>query len=60
MTSSTQLSWELDGIPMRGTLTLPEGAEVAAAPGNGYNGDGTRLDPEALDLIIGWLRRVLG
>jgi pimeloyl-ACP methyl ester carboxylesterase len=35
-------------------------AEVAAAPGNGYNEDGTRLDPEALDLIIGWLRRVLG
>ena len=35
-------------------------AEVAAAPGNGYNEDGTHLDPEALDLIIGWLRRVLG
>jgi hypothetical protein len=34
-------------------------AEVAAAPGNGYNADGTHLDPEALDTTLGWLRRVL-
>lgn len=34
-------------------------AEVAAAPGNGYNTDGTELDPEALETIIDWLRRVL-
>jgi dienelactone hydrolase len=30
--------------------------ETAAAPGAGYNEDGTRLDPEALKLILGWLR----
>ena len=34
-------------------------AEVAAAPGNGYNTAGTHLDPEALDTIIAWLSRVL-
>jgi hypothetical protein len=38
---------------------LRPAAEVAAAPGSGYNEDGTRLDPEALDTILGWLRRVL-
>lgn len=35
-------------------------AEVIASPGNGYNADGTRLDPEALDTILTWLRRTLG
>src|SRR5438067_8854933 len=25
MTSSTDLGWELDGLPMRGTLILPDG-----------------------------------
>jgi len=30
-------------------------AEAAAAPGSGYNEDGTRLDPEALETILGWL-----
>jgi pimeloyl-ACP methyl ester carboxylesterase len=34
-------------------------AEVAALPGNGYNEKGTRLDPQALDTITGWLRTVL-
>ncbi|MCU1392428.1 MAG: hypothetical protein JWM34_856, partial [Ilumatobacteraceae bacterium] len=29
--------------------------EVAAAPGNGYNQDGTRLDPQALNMILDWL-----
>jgi pimeloyl-ACP methyl ester carboxylesterase len=38
---------------------LRPAAEVAAAPGSGYNEDGTRLDPEAVDVILGWLRRVL-
>ena len=33
-------------------------AEVIATPGNGYNADGTRLDPEALDTILTWLRRI--
>jgi pimeloyl-ACP methyl ester carboxylesterase len=33
-------------------------AEVAAAPGNGYNASGTRLDPEALTTITRWLRTV--
>jgi uncharacterized protein len=35
-------------------------AETAAAPGTGYNEDNTRLDPEALRTILGWLGRVLG
>ncbi len=30
-------------------------SEVAAAPGNGYNEDGTRLDPQALKTILDWL-----
>lgn len=30
-------------------------AELAAAPGTGYNEDGTHLDPEALETILGWL-----
>jgi pimeloyl-ACP methyl ester carboxylesterase len=34
-------------------------AEVVVAPGNGYNEDGTHLDPEALETILGWLREVL-
>jgi len=34
-------------------------AEVAAAPGIGYNEDGTRLDPEALEMMLGWLHEVL-
>jgi hypothetical protein len=34
-------------------------AEVIATPGNGYNAEGTRLDPEALHTILAWLRRVL-
>lgn len=33
-------------------------AEVIATPGNGYNADGARLDPEALDTILTWLHRV--
>ncbi len=33
--------------------------EVAAAPGNGYNENGTLLDPEALETILGWLHKVL-
>jgi uncharacterized protein len=35
-------------------------AEVAAAPGNGYNAAGTHLDTEALDTILSWLSRALG
>lgn len=31
-------------------------AEAAAAPGTGYNEEGTRLDPEALAVIVAWLR----
>ncbi|MFI5691380.1 alpha/beta hydrolase family protein [Kribbella sp. NPDC051586] len=31
-------------------------AEVIATPGNGYNADGTRLDPEALQTILSWFR----
>ncbi|MBO0084299.1 hypothetical protein JRW42_15530, partial [Listeria monocytogenes] len=31
-------------------------AEVAASPGNGYNDDGTVLDPESLTIILTWLR----
>ncbi|MFJ3958626.1 alpha/beta hydrolase family protein [Arthrobacter sp. NPDC090010] len=31
-------------------------AELAEAPGTGYNEEGTRLDPESLDLVLGWLR----
>jgi pimeloyl-ACP methyl ester carboxylesterase len=34
-------------------------AEVAAAPGDAYNQDGTHLDPEALETILGWLGGVL-
>lgn len=34
-------------------------AEVIATPGNGYNADGTRLDPEALRTILEWLERLL-
>jgi hypothetical protein len=34
-------------------------AEVVAAPGNGYNEDGSHLDPEALETILGWLHGVL-
>ncbi|MBN9611928.1 MAG: hypothetical protein J0H64_00400 [Actinobacteria bacterium] len=30
--------------------------ERAAAPGAGYNEPGTRLDPEALEQTLGWLR----
>ena len=30
-------------------------AEVVATPGQGYNEDGTRLDPEALTTILSWL-----
>jgi fermentation-respiration switch protein FrsA (DUF1100 family) len=33
-------------------------AEVIATPGNGYNADGTRLDPEALQTILSWLQRL--
>lgn len=35
-------------------------AEVAAAPGNGYNAAGTRLDPESVETILDWLRGVFG
>jgi dienelactone hydrolase len=34
-------------------------AEIAASPGSGYNEPGTRLDPEAVDEILGWLRGVV-
>jgi hypothetical protein len=34
-------------------------ADVVAAPGNGYNEDGTHLDPEAFSTILGWLHGVL-
>ncbi len=34
--------------------------EVAAAPGNGYNAPGTRLDPESVATMLAWLRRVVG
>ncbi len=34
-------------------------AEAAMAPGNGYNEDGAHLDPEALEVILGWLHGVL-
>jgi len=33
-------------------------AEVIAAPGNGYNAPGTRLDPETLETILTWLQAV--
>lgn len=33
-------------------------AEVMASPGNGYNDEGTHLDPEALSTILRWLDRV--
>jgi pimeloyl-ACP methyl ester carboxylesterase len=32
--------------------------EVLTSPDNGYNEDGTHLDPEALEAILGWLRGV--
>ena len=32
--------------------------EIAAAPGTGYNEDGTHLDPEALQTILEWLARL--
>lgn len=35
-------------------LRSPE--ERAAAPATGYNEDGTRLDPEAVETILSWLR----
>lgn len=35
-------------------------AEVAASPGNGYNEDGTRLDPESVETILAWIRQTLG
>jgi len=34
-------------------------SEVLAAPGNGYNEDGTHLDPESLAMILDWLYEVL-
>jgi dienelactone hydrolase len=34
--------------------------EVAAAPGNGYNAPGTRLDPESVATMLAWLERVVG
>lgn len=34
--------------------------EVAASAGNGYNAPGTRLDPESVDTIVTWLRRLPG
>jgi len=33
-------------------------AKVLAAPGNGYNEDGTHLDPESLATILDWLDKV--
>ena len=33
-------------------------AQVASSPGNGYNDPGTRLDPESLNTILDWLRRL--
>ncbi len=30
------------------------------APGSTYNAPGARLDPQSLDIIVGWLHRVLG
>lgn len=36
-----------------------EPAEVAASPGNGYNGPGTHLDPESLSIILAWLGKTL-
>jgi pimeloyl-ACP methyl ester carboxylesterase len=33
-------------------------AEILASPDNGYNEDGTHLDPEALSTILNWLRGV--
>jgi uncharacterized protein len=32
-------------------------AEIAAAPGSGYNEVGTHLDPESLDVILAWIER---
>jgi pimeloyl-ACP methyl ester carboxylesterase len=34
-------------------------SEVLAAPGSGYNEDGTHLDPESLTKILDWLHEVL-
>lgn len=39
-------------------LRTPE--ERAAAPASGYNEPGTRLDPDAVRTILGWLRRLVG
>lgn len=33
-------------------------AQVVAAPGNGYNQEGARLDPEALETILSWLHQL--
>jgi hypothetical protein len=125
MTTAVDVSWQLDGITMGGTLVRPDGegpfpavvlvagsgptdrdwcspllpgtngsarlfAEAFAEAGIaslrydkrvsgpramenvpkligklsmkshlGYNADGARLDPEALEVILGWLRAVL-
>ena len=40
-------------------LTTGWPMEVIATPGNGYNADGTRLDPDALNTILTWLHRIL-
>jgi dienelactone hydrolase len=33
-------------------------AEVVATPGNGYNAPDAKLDPEALDTVLAWLRHL--
>jgi hypothetical protein len=33
-------------------------AEVASAPGNGYNAPGTHLDPQSLSTILDWLQTI--
>lgn len=33
-------------------------AEIVASPGSGYNEDGTRLDPESVETILDWARKV--
>jgi pimeloyl-ACP methyl ester carboxylesterase len=35
-------------------------AEVAATPGNGYNAEGTHLDPNALSAMLDWIADVIG
>jgi uncharacterized protein len=35
-------------------------ADIAAAPGSGYNDPGTRLDPETLDTLYAWLAMSFG